>query len=173
MTDIPSRSFGSNISWFCKNDTDLLNLFNENFPLPNQASWKVLNPSNAVSMKVISVLGMQNFEMGKWLQLKKLGKHVVKLVFFCQTFGSGALATGYYVPAENFLPYRLHSLRTLGTLWLRKTSWNWHSFWGALGRWHNSRFGLWRQSHKGSRRKNFITIIGTNNWRMKEVGSIH
>ena len=27
MTDIPYSSFGSNISWFCKNDTDLLNLF--------------------------------------------------------------------------------------------------------------------------------------------------
>ena len=32
MTDIQSRSFGSNISWFCKNDTDLLNVFNKNSP---------------------------------------------------------------------------------------------------------------------------------------------
>ena len=38
MTNIPSRLFGSNLAWFCKNDTDLLNLFNKNFPLPNQAS---------------------------------------------------------------------------------------------------------------------------------------
>ena len=30
MTDIPSCSFDSNISWFCKNDTDLLNLFKKN-----------------------------------------------------------------------------------------------------------------------------------------------
>ena len=35
MTDIPSRLFGSNLSWFCKTDTDLLNLSNRNFPLPN------------------------------------------------------------------------------------------------------------------------------------------
>ena len=35
MTNIPSRSFGSNLAWFCKNDTDLLNLFNTNFPFPN------------------------------------------------------------------------------------------------------------------------------------------
>ena len=28
MTDIPPHSFGSNISWFCKNDTDLLKVFN-------------------------------------------------------------------------------------------------------------------------------------------------
>ena len=79
MTDIPSRSFGSNLAWFCKNDTDLLNLFNKNFPLPNQASWTVFSPSNAASMKVISVLRMQHFEMGEWIQLKKAGKHVGKI----------------------------------------------------------------------------------------------
>ena len=79
MTDIPSRSFGSNISWFCKNDTDLLKFFNKNSPLPNQASWTVLSPSNAVSMKVILVLQMQHSEMGEWLQLKDLGKHVGKI----------------------------------------------------------------------------------------------
>ena len=38
MTGIPSLSFGSNLSWFCKNDTNLLIFFNEIFPLPNQAS---------------------------------------------------------------------------------------------------------------------------------------
>ena len=61
MTDIPSCSFGSNLSSFCKNDTELLNLFNKHFPLPNQASWTVFIPSNAVIMKVISVLHMQHF----------------------------------------------------------------------------------------------------------------
>ena len=76
MKDIPSRSFGSNLAWFCKNDTNLINLSNENFSLPNKASWTVFSPSNAASMKVISVLRMQNFEMGKWLQLKKAGKNV-------------------------------------------------------------------------------------------------
>ena len=79
MTDIPSRSFGSNITWFCKNDTDLLNLFNKNPPFPNQASWTVFIPSNTVSMKVIPVLRMQHFEMSEWLQLKKAGKHVGKI----------------------------------------------------------------------------------------------
>ena len=76
MTDIPSRLFGSNLAWFCKNDTDLLSVFNKIFPLPNQASWTVFSPSNAASVKVISVLRMQHFEMGEWLQLKKAGKHV-------------------------------------------------------------------------------------------------
>ena len=28
MTDIPSSSFGTNIYWFCKNDPDLINVFN-------------------------------------------------------------------------------------------------------------------------------------------------
>ena len=61
MRDIPSRSFGSNISWFCKTDTDLLKTFNKKSPFPNQASWTVFSPSNTVSMKVISVLRMQHF----------------------------------------------------------------------------------------------------------------
>ena len=73
MTYIPSRSLRSNISWFCKNYTDLLKCFKTNPPFPNQASWTVSSPSNAVSMKVISALQMQHFEMGKWLQLKKAG----------------------------------------------------------------------------------------------------
>ena len=91
MTDIPSRSFGSNSFWFCKNDTDLLNLFNKYFPFPNQASCTVFGPSNAVSMKVISVLWIQHSEMGKWLQIKKSGGDPGKLVIICQTFGIGAL----------------------------------------------------------------------------------
>ena len=91
----------SNPAWFCKNDIDLLNLFNKNSPLPNQASWTVFSPSNTGSMKVISVLRMQHFEMGEWLQLKKAGKYVRKLVLLCQTFGSESLATGCNVPAAS------------------------------------------------------------------------
>ena len=79
ITDIPSRSFGSNFAWFCKNDTDLLNVFNQIFPFPDQASWTVFSPSKSAVMKVISVLKMQNFEMGEWLQLKKSGKNVGKI----------------------------------------------------------------------------------------------
>ena len=60
MTEIPSRSFGSNISWFCKNDTDLLNVFNKKKYFPYQAFWTVFSPSKAVSMKVVSVLRMQH-----------------------------------------------------------------------------------------------------------------
>ena len=80
MTDIPSRSFGGNLACSCKKDTDLLNLFNTNPPFPNQASCTVFSPSNTASMKFISVLRMQHFEMGEWIQLKKEGKYVGK---FC------------------------------------------------------------------------------------------
>ena len=93
MTDIPSRSFGSNLSWFCKTDTDVLNLFNKIFPLPNQASWTVFGPSNAVSMKIVSVLRMQHFEMDEWVQLKMQENMLEELLFLCQTFGSEALDT--------------------------------------------------------------------------------
>ena len=65
MMDIPSRSFVSNPSWFCKNDTDLLNLFKKHFPLPNQVSWAVFGPSSAGSMKVIYVLWMKHLEIGE------------------------------------------------------------------------------------------------------------
>jgi hypothetical protein len=34
MTDIPSRSFGSEPKWFCQTDADLRTLFNTLFPLP-------------------------------------------------------------------------------------------------------------------------------------------
>ena len=101
MTDITSCLFGSNLYWFCKHDTDLLNLINKNLLLPNQTSWTVFSLSNAVRMEVISVLRIQHFEMGEWLQLKKAGKHVGKLVFLRQTFGSGALTTGCHIPAES------------------------------------------------------------------------
>ena len=133
MADIPSRSFVSNPTWFCKNDTDLLKFFNKIFPLPKQASWTIFSPSSTVSIHVIYVLRMKHLEMGKWLQLKKSGKHAGKLVLFCQTLGSGALDTVCCVPAESLVPHRIFSLHTLRMLWLSQTSRNWNSVWGALG----------------------------------------
>ena len=66
MTDIPSRSFGSENKWHCKNDAELLNLFNSQFPLPNQASWSVYRPSKGIYMRVLSVLQMQVTSMDEW-----------------------------------------------------------------------------------------------------------
>ena len=93
MTDILTPYFGIYPSWFCENDTDLLDLFNKISLLPNQASWTVFIPSSTVIMKVISMLRMNNFEMSEWLKLKKAKKHVRKLVFLYQTFYGEALAT--------------------------------------------------------------------------------
>ena len=75
MTDIPSRSFGSENKWHCKNDAELLNLFNSQFPLPNQASWSVYRPSRGIYMRVLSVLRMQVTSMDEWRRLPKAGRY--------------------------------------------------------------------------------------------------
>jgi hypothetical protein len=74
MTDIPSRSFGSEAKWYCKTDDDLLTLFNNKFPLPNQASWTVFQPSSAICTRVISVLRMRVSTMEEWRRLPVSGK---------------------------------------------------------------------------------------------------
>ena len=79
MTDIPSRSFGSEPKWFCKNNSDLLTLFNKSFPLPNQNSWSVFQPSNAISMRVISALRMTLTGMEEWRRLPSAGRHTGKI----------------------------------------------------------------------------------------------
>ena len=76
MTDIPSRSFGSAKKWHFKSDSDLLQYFNKNFPLPNQASWTVFRPSSAVCTKILSVLRMQDTSMDAWRRLPKAGRHI-------------------------------------------------------------------------------------------------
>ena len=75
MTDIPSRSFGSEAKWHCKTDCDLLQLFNSQFPLPKQNSWTVYRPSKSICTKVLSVLRMQVTSMDVWRRLPKAGRH--------------------------------------------------------------------------------------------------
>ena len=58
MTDIHHARLAVIFLGFVKNDSDLLNLFNINPPLPNQSSCTVFIPSNTVIMKVILVLRM-------------------------------------------------------------------------------------------------------------------
>jgi hypothetical protein len=76
MTDIPSRSFGSEAKWHCKTDAELLTLFNSFFPLPNQKSWTVFTLSSDISMRVISLLRMQVSSMDEWRRLPKIGRHI-------------------------------------------------------------------------------------------------
>ena len=66
MTDIPSRSFGSTRKWHCESNDELLTLFNSSFPLPNQASWMVYQPSHAISMRVISILRTRDSTLAEW-----------------------------------------------------------------------------------------------------------
>lgn len=75
MTDILSRSFGSEPQWHCTSDTQLLRLFNTSFPLPNQASWTVHRPSSAISTRLISILRMQDFTADEWRRLPVIGKN--------------------------------------------------------------------------------------------------
>ena len=75
MTDIPSRSFGSEPKWHCKTDTDLLTLFNNLFPPPPQASWSVFHLSPAICTRVISTLRTQVSTMDEWRRLPRRGTY--------------------------------------------------------------------------------------------------
>ena len=76
MTDIPSRSFGSNPSWHCRTNHELRLLYIKKFPLPNQQSWTVYQPPNAISMRVISVLRTRAMTMAEWRRLPSVGRHI-------------------------------------------------------------------------------------------------
>ena len=75
MTDIASRSFGSEKKWHCKTDTDLVHLYNSSFPLPNQASWTVFHLSSDIATRLISILRMKPFTMDDWRRLPTIGKN--------------------------------------------------------------------------------------------------
>ena len=106
MTDVPSRSFGSEPKWFCDNDIDFCNMFNDMFPLPNQQSWTVFKISTDLFTRVLSVLQMQAFEMDKWRRLPPSGRFVGDI---------GAPTAGLW---ELTLIYRTLPMRTsVDTLW--------------------------------------------------------
>ena len=73
LTDVPSRSFGSEPRWACKDDRELLTMFNLMFPLPNQASWTVFHPSTKISTRLISVLQTTHTDLDVWRRLPPLG----------------------------------------------------------------------------------------------------
>jgi hypothetical protein len=66
LTDIPSRSFGSNPEWLCNDDSKLLTLFSHTFPLPEQASWATFRFTTKMIMHVISVLRMTDITLDEW-----------------------------------------------------------------------------------------------------------
>jgi hypothetical protein len=79
ITDIPSRSFGSNQQWHFRTHEELLTFFNIRFPLPQQNSWTVFQISKKLSMKVISLLLTKRFALAEWRRLPPLGKHIGKI----------------------------------------------------------------------------------------------
>jgi hypothetical protein len=76
MTNIPSRSFGSEPKWHFKMDLDLLTFFNVTFPLPHKNSWTVCQPTSRIAMHKISVLRMTPFTLDNWRQLPAVGKSI-------------------------------------------------------------------------------------------------
>ena len=76
LTNIPSRSFGSNPEWLCNNDSELLTLFSRTFPLPEQASWTTFRFTTKMIMHVISVLRMTDITLDEWRRLPKIGQHI-------------------------------------------------------------------------------------------------
>ena len=69
ISDIPSRSFGGTPQWHCKTSDEFATLFNSNFPLPNQHSWRVFQIPSALSTRVISILLMKGSGMAEWRRL--------------------------------------------------------------------------------------------------------
>ena len=76
MSDIPSRSFGSEPRWNCNTEEDLLTLFTSLFPPPPQTSWNVFRHSSATCMKVISALRMQVSTTDDWRRLPRKGSFI-------------------------------------------------------------------------------------------------
>ncbi len=73
ITDIPSRSFGTEPKWHFKSNTKLRTFFNSHLPLPNQTSWNVFQIHSDVAMRVISILRTKHFLLDEWRQLPKIG----------------------------------------------------------------------------------------------------
>jgi hypothetical protein len=76
MTDVPSRSFGSEPRWYCRDHASFLTMFNDMFPLPSQNSWTNYQISSKTRMRVISILRMRDSAMDEWRRLPKPGRPI-------------------------------------------------------------------------------------------------
>jgi hypothetical protein len=79
MTDVPSRSFGSEAKWHCPTDAKFLTLYNSLFPLPTQESWTLFRLSSAASTKVTSILRTKGFTLDEWRRLRKPGSLIGRI----------------------------------------------------------------------------------------------
>ena len=76
ITDILSRSFGSNTAWTFRTNHNLQIFFNTHFSLPKQNSWTVFQINTKISMRVISILRMRPFKLANWRRLAKIGQTI-------------------------------------------------------------------------------------------------
>jgi hypothetical protein len=76
LTDIPSRSFGSEQAWHCTSDESFLTLYNATFPLPSQVSWTVYRPTSAIITRVTSILRMKHSSADDWRRLPTPGRSI-------------------------------------------------------------------------------------------------
>ena len=74
MADFASRSFGQPSNWHCPNDSSFGLAFNTLFPLPKQNTWTVFRPSNAICMRVISLLRMRHSTLDEWRRIPLIGQ---------------------------------------------------------------------------------------------------
>jgi hypothetical protein len=76
ITDVPSRSFGSNPAWHWKTNDEFLTNFNSMFPLPQQNSWSLFDLSLEIFMRVVCVLRMKASTLEEWRRLPRIGTYV-------------------------------------------------------------------------------------------------
>jgi hypothetical protein len=148
LADIPSRSFGSNPEWFCPDDSALLTLFSQKFPLPHQASWTTFHFTTKMITRLISVLQMKDFTLAEWRRLPKIGQNIGDTGQDLPASGIGPLFTGGWVHATGACPHRVRRARPQRCIRQGEVSPGWHSHWRYHVRWAGDRAGLWREPNK-------------------------
>jgi hypothetical protein len=140
MTDIPSRSFGSEEKWNFKTEAALLTFFNTTFPLPHQNSWTVCQPTSKVAMRVISILWTMPFSLDDWRRLPAVGKNIGTIGRPIRGLWEWTLTFRMKTSPRECVssPATLHEY----VLWSRKTDQKLHSIKRAHGRWADDHTGL-------------------------------
>ena len=73
--------------------------------------------------------------MGKWLQLGKIGVPLSDLWEWSLGYRMKRISSKFFASQAPQLAYARAAM-------VEGKSYNWRSLWGALGRWHDGRFGL-------------------------------
>ena len=76
ISDIPSRSFGYKKEWHFKCDREFLTFFNSQFPLPDQHSWQLCQPSTKISSRVCHALLTPGSGIQNWRRLPELATNI-------------------------------------------------------------------------------------------------